>query len=61
MATVTSRHRSRRVVRRRAQAALDRSYDAVLAELPVEVRPLVRAYANNLRQGMEIRSALSAI
>lgn len=49
----------RRVVRRRARPTLDQACDVALAELPIELRPLAIQYADNIRQGQEIRSALS--
>ncbi len=49
-----------RVVRRRARSALDEAVDAALLELPVELRPLVVRYAENMRQGQQIRSELSS-
>jgi hypothetical protein len=49
----------RRVVRRRAQPTLDRAYEIVLAEMPVELRPLIIRYVDNMREGIEIRSALT--
>lgn len=51
--------RSRRVVRRRARPTLDAAIDTALAELPVELRPLAIQYVDNIRQGQEIRMALS--
>jgi len=48
-------------VGRRARPALDRAYDTALAELPDEIRPLVVEYAENVRQGQEIRSSLSTV
>ena len=50
----------RRVVRRRARPALDQAIDTALADLPPAIRPLVIRYADNMRQGQEIRSALSS-
>jgi hypothetical protein len=47
------------VVRRRAQPTLDRAYEIVLAEMPVELRPLIIRYVDNMREGIEIRSALT--
>jgi hypothetical protein len=57
MATVTITPPRRRVVHRRS--ALDKAYDAVLADLPVEIRPAVRAYAEAKRAEYDARSALS--
>jgi hypothetical protein len=60
MATVQPRSPGRRVVRR-PRAALDAAIDVALAELPAELRPLAIQYADNIRQGQEIRSALSTV
>lgn len=49
----------RRVVRRRARPTVDLAYETALTELPPELRPLVIQYAENMRQGQEIRSSLS--
>ena len=49
----------RRVVRRRG--ALDRSWDNALAELPPDLRPLVRQYVENMQAGMAIRSELTRV
>ena len=58
MSTVQSGPR-RRVVRR-ARPTLDVAWDTALSELPPEIRPMVRRYAENMRDGQEIRSALSS-
>jgi hypothetical protein len=47
------------VVRRRAQPTLDRAYEIVLAEMPVELSPLIIRYVDNMREGIEIRSTLT--
>jgi hypothetical protein len=60
METVNSTVRPRRVVRRRAQPTLDRAWDTLLCDLPPGVRPYVRAYIENIRDGQEIRSQLSS-
>jgi hypothetical protein len=57
--TASARPARRRVVRRRG--ALDAAWDTVLAELPSELRLLVRRYAENMRQGQEIRSELCTV
>ena len=54
--TVRPTHNARRTTRR---SALDKAYDIALADIPPEIRPLLAAYAENMRQGQEIRSALS--
>jgi hypothetical protein len=61
MATLQSASQSSRVVhrRRRAQPAPDQTCDTAVSELPSELHPLVIQYAANLREGTEIRSALS--
>jgi hypothetical protein len=56
----TVRPAGRRVVRRK-QPALEDAWDAALSELPPEIRPLVQQYAENVRQGQEIRSELSTV
>jgi hypothetical protein len=56
--TVRPAGSGRRVVRRK-RPALDSAYDVALCGLPVELRPLVRRYVENMRQGQEIRSELS--
>jgi hypothetical protein len=58
MSTVSTTTR-RRVVRR-ARPALDQAWDTALSSLPPEMRPLVRRYVENLKDGLEIRLALSA-
>lgn len=66
MATVRTSPTTRRVVRRRARPAVDREsrelslseLPPALSELPAELHLLVVRYADNLREGQEIRSAL---
>jgi hypothetical protein len=59
MATTVQPGRTRRVVRRRARPALDAAYDVALSELPPEIRPLVRRYAETMAEGQQIRSDLT--
>jgi hypothetical protein len=47
----------RRVVRRRS--TLERAYGTVLGDLPEELRPLVLAYVDNMREGQRVRSELT--
>lgn len=55
--TVSPPRSGRRVVRR-SRPTLDQAYDAALSELPVSIRGLVIKYADNIRDGAEIRSEL---
>jgi len=57
--TVRPAGSGRRVVRRPARPAIDQARDTALAELPVELHQLVRAYADSMRDGMQIRLELS--
>ncbi len=57
MTTVSVTVPRRRVVRR-ARPTLEQAWDVVLAELPIELRPLVRRYAENMREGQQIRAEL---
>ena len=59
MATASITVPSRRIVRRRARPTFAQAYDIALAELPIEIRPLVIRYIDNMREGQEIRLALS--
>jgi hypothetical protein len=49
---------ARRVIRR---STLDRAYSTVLADIPPEMHQTVRAYAENMRAGQEIRSELTSM
>ena len=57
--TVRPPHSGRRVVQRK-RPALDEAVDVALGELPVELRPLIVRYAENMRQGKQIRCKLSS-
>jgi len=50
---------SRRRVVRRARPTLDKAYDVVLADFPIEIRPAIRQYAETMRAEFDARSALS--
>jgi hypothetical protein len=54
MITSTPQRSGRWVVGRR-RSTLDAAYDVALARLPVELRPPVRRYLENLREAKEIR------
>jgi hypothetical protein len=44
---------------RRPRPAIDEAWATALSDLPPALRPLVRQYVENMRQGHEIRLALS--
>jgi hypothetical protein len=56
--TVQQPRSGRRVVRR---SAIDQAADTALCELPAELRPLLFRYAENIRQGHQIRLELSTL
>jgi hypothetical protein len=57
MSTSTAPPRSgRKVVRRRAQPTLGRAYEIVLAEMPIELRPLIIRYVDNMREPKRVKN-----
>lgn len=55
--TVNPLRPRRRVIHRRS--TLERAYSTVLGDIPEELRPLVVAYADNMRESQRVRSELT--